>query len=361
VTEPVRHWLRLASALEAAEVVSGIRGAHEDVPPAGTELHQAIAGDVSTLQPPLSGLRLPFYVTGVSTYADPSDWSHTTLGAFIADVGLNHANWLNKLTGIFERGAGTVVSAFDQWPVIVKGTSEGNLMRWLKTTIKGTLGGVEEFQFSVNFGKPGDDPDPTQAEMNDLAVSLGAKFAASLGTADENLGGPSRLSLFMSDVVFRDCGVAKLQITDAPDVHGEGGNLAYIGETEWVFLNSTTGLAGSGSGKSLPYEVATAVSFHTEQRGPRGRGRCYLPPMTTTTLNTNGGTYATNQVTAAANIFAGWFTSVIAGADDLLPLVVSQRGLFLNPITEITVGIVPDSQRRRRWSQLEAPVSVWSA
>lgn len=360
MTQPRRHWIYLASALEAAEVVSGVRGAHEDVPPAGTELHQAVTGDVSTVMPPLSGLRLPFYVTGVSDYPDPDDWSHTTLGAFIAEVGLNHAAWVARLASIFDATVGRIVSLIDQWPVIVKGTGEGNEMRWVKSTVKGTLGGVEDFQFSVNFSKPGADPNPDAAALAALGVSLNAKFVAALSANDALLGNVPRSRCFSPDVKFTAFGAALLTITEAKDKDGGGGNLSQDGETQWSLINGVTGIVGTTTEHSLPYEVATCVTMHTDHAGPSGRGRVYLPPPSINALDT-GGKYLANQVVGAAHILSAWFTAVIAGADDVVPVVVSQRRLFYTPISQVTVGIIPDSQRRRRWSQLESPQVAWTA
>jgi hypothetical protein len=357
VAEPIRHWLILASAIDAAQVLSGVRGAHEDVPPAGTQLHQAHAGSVASIMPPLSGTRLPFYVTGVSDYPDPSDWSHTTLGAFIADVGLDHAAWLARLAGLFDATVGRVVSAFDQWPVIVKGTGEGNEMRWIKSMVKGTLGVVEDFQFGLNWGKPGDDPNPSESELADIGADIATQFALAVQATDASMGGSELTDLWADDVKFTELGVVLQTQTDATSADGSGGNLSQAFETHWETLNGTPGLPGTGSTKSLPYEVAMAVSFGTEHRGPSGRGRAYLPPPKVEAIGV-GGVFLTNPVTGGGTIFKKWFDNVKA-SQDLVPVIVSRRRIILNEITSISVGIVPDSQRRRRWHQLEAPVVVW--
>jgi len=358
VSESHRHWLLLASALDAAEVISGVRGAHEDVPPAGTELHQSVVGDVSEIQAPVLGLRLPFYVTGVSDYSDPSDWSHTTLGAFINQVGLDHVAWYARLATLFDKTVGRVISTIDQWPVIVKGTREDNEMRWIRSIVAGTLGAVEDFEFGFNWGIPGADPDFDESTMTTLADEMALALKDALNAVDGSTGGAALTSIFANDIKFTEVGVVKQTITDAKDKYGHGGNLSQAFETKWSKINGTPGVVGTGSTKSLPYEVACCVTFDTDHRGPSGRGRAYLPPLKVESLNT-GGVFLPEPITAAATIIHKWIQNV-AAVSDLLPVVVSQRRVILNEIKSISVGIVPDSQRRRRWHQLEAPLVVWT-
>jgi hypothetical protein len=354
------QYLYLVNPAQAVEILAGAHGAHHQLPPPGMTAGFDTHGDAGYVAFNPVSWQTAFTVSGPPPEGSVDDWWWSTVGEFVTHLsGIDLASvnrFLASVAGILGQALADVMDL-----LLMKQGTKGSHMRWLKTTVKGSLGAVEEFQFSVNMGHPGDDPDPTQAEMHDIADSLAAKFVAAIGSADALLGGPSRLSQYAPDVVFRQLGVAKLTITDAPDVDGSGGNLHYEGTTEWVFLNSTTGLAGTSGSKCLPYEVACCVSFHTATPGARGRGRCYLPPLCVDTLNTNGGTFATNQVHAAANVFSDYFTAIVAGTDDIVPVVISQRGLFMTPIEQITVGIIPDSQRRRRWSQLEAPIVTWAA
>lgn len=57
----------------------------------------------------------------------------------------------------------------------------------------------------------------------------------------------------------------------------------------------------------------------------------------------------------------GDFFDSVKADHDLVPVVVSKRRLILNEITNVLVGAVPDSQRRRRRSQDEARVITWTA
>ena len=43
------------------------------------------------------------------------------------------------------------------------------------------------------------------------------------------------------------------------------------------------------------------------------------------------------------------------------PIVVSKAHTVLNRVVDVSVGLIPDSQRRRRRSQAEAPVSATPA
>lgn len=348
----------LANELEAAEVLSGIRGAHEGIPPAGTTLHSGPGMDPLLYSPPVFGGRTGFWVEGVSDFDDPSEWSHTTIGQFIAQVGGDYAKWLARLSGAFDQTAGRIVSLLNQWPLIVKGTREDNPMRWIKTLHSGLLDDVEQFQFKIDWGKPGDDPDPTESELVDIGIDMAGKWKDALNHTYSELGTAAGTTVWAPEIKFTQLGVVLNTITDAKDKDGEGGNLSQAFETHWANINTTAGVVGTEGGPSLPYEVACAVSFHTDHAGPSGKGRLYLPAPSVHWIASNG-KFVTGTALAMGKIISFYIESV-KGSQDLVPVVVSMRRLILNEVKLITVGLIPDSQRRRRWAQLEAPVTAWT-
>lgn len=115
----------------------------------------------------------------------------------------------------------------------------------------------------------------------------------------------------------------------------------------------TSGISGTAGSGPLPNEVAAVMSLRTAMAGRRTRGRMYLPGP------------AVSQVDVDARYQPGFGTDVApAGANFLQPLVVgsvtwtaavaSATGGLLTPVTAVAVGNVPDVQRRRRDTQLEA-------
>jgi hypothetical protein len=159
-------------------------------------------------------------------------------------------------------------------------------------------------------------------------------------------------------VKFTEVGVCMLTQTEGTDSDGTGGNLEQAEETEWAPINGVTGIVGTGSSAALPYEVSECITLHTDKRGPSGRGRLYFPPMCTQYV-TGGGLYDSGAATAAGKA-VGKFFELVTAAHSHLPVVVSRRRIVLNEVKQITCGKVPDSQRRRRWSQDEAPIVAWT-
>lgn len=117
---------------------------------------------------------------------------------------------------------------------------------------------------------------------------------------------------------------------------------------------------GTGTGSILPTQIAEVVSLRTQQVGRRGRGRFYCPPLPTSKV-TNGMLSST-----APDDIAAFAQGLIDGCtvDDSVPterhvnLIVTgapytQYGL----VTEIRVGNVFDTQRRRRKQLTETYVN----
>jgi hypothetical protein len=113
-------------------------------------------------------------------------------------------------------------------------------------------------------------------------------------------------------------------------------------------------IAGTSTGEQMPPQVALTVSLRTSLPTRAGRGRFYLPGMSTSVL-ANGRLAAANQ-TAVLNASARMLNSLIdAGATP----GVWTTGL-LNPriINRVEVGDVFDTQRRRRDKLVESRVAL---
>jgi hypothetical protein len=109
---------------------------------------------------------------------------------------------------------------------------------------------------------------------------------------------------------------------------------------------------GSNSGNHLPLQVSAVASHRTGQTGRAGRGRMYLPSLNTGVIQSDG------------LLDSSWCTSTAGHQKDLLealhyrgtgatppevtPIVTGSGYVHYGIISQVKVGNVPDTQRRRR-------------
>ena len=271
----------------------------------------------------------------------------TTIGNLLAPI----PNWASKYGGklaelLLELDLGPLYT-IASIPVVWRAT-EGLIMRWLSTTYRGSLAGtVEEFQFKIDLGNPGSDPDLSEAGATTLAEQLAGLW---------NTAWSSGPAAWPSSVKFTEIGVVQKEQTSASDKYGKGGNLSQSYGTAWFMYPTGTVVSGSSGAVALPFEVATAVTLHTDHRGPSGRGRLYLPPTHINSM-VAGGVYSDDYVNSCNSLISLYLEAVMVNTP-YVPVVVSRRRLILNEVKTIATGHVPDSQRRRRRSQNEAPITV---
>lgn len=306
---------------------------------------------------PLPGAPNPLIVSDAGPLPTHGFW-WTTLGELYLDV----PGWVARIGA---RVLEAYIGSEPQFPgevtaiPVVYRADLGANMRWIKTTFRGELGGgVEQFQFGINLGNPGNDPDLAESAAPALAEQLAAMVISSFtlpNVGNQPIGLMDSLS---SDVVFTEVGVTQCTITQATAKDGTGGNLEQAYETAWFAYPVPSRPTGSGAA-ALPYEVATAITLQTDHRGPSGRGRIYLPPFTTGAMSAQG-LYNPLYARGAAQCVGKLFDAIEENTP-YLPVIVSKRRLILNRVTSVNVGMVPDSQRRRRRSQDEARLTEWLA
>lgn len=253
-------------------------------------------------------------------------------------------------TGAIAQFAG----AAGRWPVIYT-QGEGRSMRWVSSTIRGTLAGIETFQFGLNWGSPGADPDPNQSEIAAFASDLADIVAAELVVAGPS--GATPLGTITSDVKFTEVGATKKTQSQATNADGSGGDLEQAFDTEWHAYPTISQPTG-GVGNSLPFEVACALTLQTDARGSSGRGRVYIPPFAVGGMSP-AGRFNANYAAAWAE-FVGRVADEVSTARGWDLVVVSRRKVQLHTVEQILVGTVPDSQRRRRRNQDEARLVKWT-
>ncbi|HPM22141.1 MAG TPA: hypothetical protein PLY35_12960 [Thermotogota bacterium] len=115
---------------------------------------------------------------------------------------------------------------------------------------------------------------------------------------------------------------------------------------------------GNLSGTQLPPNNSIVVSHRTQQVGPKGRGRMFLP--TTTSGSLSGGKIGTTPQTdiAAAQVALLEALGGEFGDDvNVRPAVIGKPYTSYAVINQVQVGNVMDSQRRRRNAFTETYVS----
>lgn len=118
---------------------------------------------------------------------------------------------------------------------------------------------------------------------------------------------------------------------------------------------------GSNSSDPLPLQNSEVVSHRTLQTGRAGRGRMYLPAITESLTDTHGQIsssnctdIAANQVTLLESLSQG---SGVPATWTLRPIVTGGNWTRYGVITQVKVGNIIDTQRRRRRSLTETYIS----
>lgn len=111
---------------------------------------------------------------------------------------------------------------------------------------------------------------------------------------------------------------------------------------------------GTGSGNPLPLQVAAVMSHRTSQIGRHGRGRMFMPALSTGALDTHGlisSAAQTAMVTAqVALLEALKLTNLGVGSANIRPIIVGKPWTNYAVINRVQADNIPDTQRRRRRS-----------
>lgn len=125
------------------------------------------------------------------------------------------------------------------------------------------------------------------------------------------------------------------------------------GPAQFVGIAPCDYVGSSTSNNPLP--TSMVFSLLTATAGRSFRGRMYWPALSLT-INTSGrfpSSVMTSAATDAANLLTA-LAGAVTIATDLTPAVVSKTRNLVTPVTQIRVGDVPDTQRRRRDALVEA-------
>lgn len=218
-------------------------------------------------------------------------------------------------------------------------------MSWYRVTFKGSLGSVERFSTSAAFGIVGLSPDtPDQTDTDGIL----AEVLSTVNGTDFGAGLRAMISSSSTITAVR--------------VERRAEDESILNVAEGLV---TTPLAGTGTASKTPQD-SFVISLRTATPGARGRGRMYLPALGATlspsfTLSTP----SVNTVIGEAKIWLQAINTAIddyyIGASSALRAALSVRSVtdhVCRDVTQIQIGSVLDTQRRRRDDLPETYTSI---
>lgn len=231
--------------------------------------------------------------------------------------------------------------------VLADGTMEWTVpMRWIKWSFGGRLGSAE--QWSCNMSMT--DASGGASGVDGLILD---DIAAVVEPLLRSWWNDSR-GFFGNDVYLDELRGSVLEVSS-----GGAKPTTVVPTRFYSFADFTGGALDPGDGGiALPYEVALCLTFRTALSSRRGRGRIYLPPLSVGQVAAGGLITSSVASAVASNFGYDVLAPAIAGGFEWR--VVSQKGATSNEISSVQVGVVPDSQRRRRNALDEARTTAWS-
>lgn len=234
--------------------------------------------------------------------------------------------------------------------IIINGTANWEMpMRYVRAQVHASLGADEDIIHSLGLVHSAASETITGQVIHDLALVIGDCFHAFMTATGVQ-------AAFSPDLTYDEVRVSYIEQTDGTAKDGSGGNQTTLIPTIVVPMN--TPISGNGGAKTLPYEVAMALTLNTDTRGPRTRGRTYLGGLDSVCLGTNG--KFQSAVTGAIGAAYGAEVIETLHSDTAWRVnIISRRSASSREVQGLSVGVVPDSQRRRRRNQDEARTLAW--
>lgn len=224
-------------------------------------------------------------------------------------------------------------------------------MKVARVTIHAKLDADEEMAHVFHFRNDTADTPADPAEIVALATKCRDAWKTFLQHSGIPAGGgPSWQGYLHPGVAYDEVRAAYMNVV-------AGQRPTYDVVTQYVPFSPT--LVGSdNSAPPLPYEVAMVMSLNSNYRGPRNRGRSYLGGFTTATLGP-GGFFNTGICHEVGHKFGLDFVDAVNTGTPWQLCVASFKYATSVPVQGVRVGLVPDSQRRRRRSKLEQYFQAW--
>lgn len=240
-------------------------------------------------------------------------------------------------------------------------------MRWTHVTIIGTVGTTEQVAHTFNFRThPVADVDQDPAAIQTFAGQVRDAWVSFINNA---AGNPNPRAYLASSLAYTEVRAAYLEQTAPASITTEPGKTGprkvfhyprptYLVPTQYALF--TPGSAtGGGTTSDLPWEVAAGVTLTSGFRGARNRGRVFLGPLSQSAMAAGG--LLSNGWNDIATQFGTRFVNALNTTTGQRLHVVSRAYATSVGVNGVSIGHVPDSQRRRRRSQPEAPFKAWQA
>lgn len=318
--------VRFAPPAEVVRIYTGLSDAIHQWPPPGATPH-----------PVLANVWCSDAAAGSTYWGTVTEVIESNVGS--AGEGLSLAADALRLYNNLPSAVRKLLLA-GEYPMLY--STGGKRMRWIRTSLRGLLSDQEQFQHKFDWGVPGNDPDYSEAQLLAFAQQVATTWNTTTMLTTKNLYG-----FLATDVVYTEVGAAQYTYSDPL----AGSSNVEATAAQWYMWPVASRPKG-GAGTSLPYEVSMCVTLLTDTRGARGRGRFYLPPLGTAAMGAKG-RYSSMIPGMIAQDIDAFFEAMRTAHPALRPVVVSQAAGQLHQITSISVGDVPDSQRRRRNAQSE--------
>lgn len=123
-----------------------------------------------------------------------------------------------------------------------------------------------------------------------------------------------------------------------------------------TIAGESTGAIITGSGvQTCPPQCSVVASLLTGVPGRRTRGRMYFPYVSANFSNAGkiSGPSTAAGISGAVAQFLGAVADLVSSPAGFGPVVVSEVGGFVTPVTSVSVGDVMDTQRKRRDDMVE--------
>lgn len=218
-----------------------------------------------------------------------------------------------------------------------------------RATIHAKIGTVEE---SVNVLHYISEPEvlPDSDGVATFAAKAAVQWSAFFDTTNAHLNATTGITVkanYASTVAYDEVRAAHVQIVD--------GHPKWVGDTHFEPITGTH----AGTGFALPPQIAMALSLGTSARGRSKRGRTYLGPLSQACVDVASGMFKSDS---AQGIAAAWQAAMLTG---MLTAPNPYKLVILSPktdarylVTDVRVGVTPDTQRRRRKSYPELYTTV---
>jgi hypothetical protein len=135
----------------------------------------------------------------------------------------------------------------------------------------------------------------------------------------------------------------------------------HVIESRTTLATANTDIHGDAGGSIMPLQCSVCASWETPVVGRKGRGRIYLPPVVVGVLGSHGRLDPSWVGDAATNVKALLeglsYSGVGAGTAHVRPIVTGAPWTDYGMITEVRVGDLVDTQRRRRRQLVETYTS----